>query len=220
MLVTYWSAKGGAGASVLAAAHAMAGAGPTLLVDCAGDLPDLLGLDGAARQPGITDWLAAGHDVPTDALDRLLVRVDDRVDLLCRGTAPVVATEAVVARAAVLAEVLSSGPRTVVADAGTSPAGAAAALCRAADRSVLVTRACYLAIQRATRTPLAATEVALVREPQRALRRADVEAALGLPVRIEVPVDPGIARAVDAGLLASRLPRALRRASSRDRAAA
>jgi hypothetical protein len=50
-----------------------------------------------------------------------------------------------------------------------------------------------------------------VREPGRALTRRDVEEVLGVPVRAEVDVDPAVARAVDAGLLASRLPRALER---------
>jgi hypothetical protein len=34
---------------------------------------------------------------------------------------------------------------------------------------------------------------------------------VGAPVRVRVPLDPAVARAVDAGLLAGRRPRALRR---------
>jgi hypothetical protein len=41
---------------------------------------------------------------------------------------------------------------------------------------------------------------------------ADVEAVVGSPVRMRIPLDPAIARAVDAGLLARRAPRALLRA--------
>jgi hypothetical protein len=56
-----------------------------------------------------------------------------------------------------------------------------------------------------------------VREPGRALGAADVEAVLGVDVTAEVPWDPAVARAMDAGLLATRLPtvlvRALRRAA-------
>jgi hypothetical protein len=51
----------------------------------------------------------------------------------------------------------------------------------------------------------------LVTEPGRALGVADVEGTLHVPVRAEVAVDPSVARAVDAGLLASRLPRPLAR---------
>jgi len=51
--------------------------------------------------------------------------------------------------------------------------------------------------------------VVLVREPGRALGRHDVEDALQVPVRAEIDVEPAVARAVDAGLLATRLPRSL-----------
>ncbi len=49
----------------------------------------------------------------------------------------------------------------------------------------------------------------LVDEPGRSLTAADVARAIGAPVVAEVAVDPAIARAVDAGLLAARLPRAM-----------
>ena len=48
-------------------------------------------------------------------------------------------------------------------------------------------------------------------EPGRSLTRHDVAAALGAPVVAVVEIDPAVARAVDAGLLASRLPRGLAR---------
>jgi hypothetical protein len=57
--------------------------------------------------------------------------------------------------------------------------------------------------------------VVLLAEPGRALTRADVEDCVGAPVVAEVAVDPQVARAVDAGLLATRLPRALARELSR-----
>ena len=49
----------------------------------------------------------------------------------------------------------------------------------------------------------------LLTEPGRSLTRVDVEDCVGAPVVAEVSVDPAVARAVDAGLLASRLPRGL-----------
>ena len=79
-------------------------------------------------------------------------------------------------------------------------------------RSVLVTRACYLSLRRLPAQVRRPTEVALVVEPGRALGRTDVEAVVGSPVRMRIPLDPAIARAVDAGLLARRAPRALLRA--------
>jgi hypothetical protein len=76
---------------------------------------------------------------------------------------------------------------------------------------VLVTRPCYLSLRRAVREPTRPSGVVLVDEPGRSLRRHDVEHALGAPVDAVVAVDPAIARAVDAGLLATRLPRSLGR---------
>ena len=81
----------------------------------------------------------------------------------------------------------------------------------AADESLLVTRACYLALTRATALGAAPTGVVLVEEPGRALRVADVEASVGAPVVATALLDPAIARAVDSGLLTSRLPAAWRR---------
>jgi hypothetical protein len=48
----------------------------------------------------------------------------------------------------------------------------------------------------------------LVNDSRRALTERDVSLALALPVT-SVPHDPSIARAIDAGLLAARLPRCL-----------
>lgn len=208
MLTAYWAAKGGAGATVVAAAHAVAAAAhrPTLAVDLDGDLASALGADVSGR-PGAADWLRAGDDVPADALDRLLVPVAEDLALLPRGTGPLPP-----ARAGVLGHLLARAPREVVVDAGTRPGPAGRALVREADRSVLVTRACYLAIRRLQGLDLAPTEVVLVREPNRALGPDDVALAAGVPVRASIPVDPAIARAVDAGLLTARLPRKLARA--------
>ena len=46
----------------------------------------------------------------------------------------------------------------------------------------------------------------LINEPGRALGKHDVEAVIGTPVVAEITFDAAIARAVDAGLLATRLP--------------
>jgi hypothetical protein len=53
--------------------------------------------------------------------------------------------------------------------------------------------------------------VVLINEPGRALGRKDIESVLGIPVVADVLIDPNVARAVDAGLLAGRLPRTLAR---------
>jgi hypothetical protein len=110
----------------------------------------------------------------------------------------------------VLASLLADDRRTVVVDVGTD-AIPAVALLGSADRSVLVTRPCYLALRAAGYGPNA-DEVLLVEEPGRALRKCDVAEALGLPVTLTLQWDPAVARAVDAGLMvAGKLPRQLRK---------
>jgi len=208
VLTAYWAAKGGVGATVLAAAHAVASSAHrhTVAADLDGDLGRALGVD-APDHHGIADWLRAGADVPADALDRLLVPVGPDLWLLPRGRGPLPPE-----RAGVLGRLLAEAPREVVVDAGTRPGAAAAAVVRHAHRSVLVTRACYLALRRLEGVDLAPTEVALVLEGERALGPQDVAGVTGAPVRTTVDVHPAIARAVDAGLLRSRLPRRLARA--------
>ena len=67
-------------------------------------------------------------------------------------------------------------------------------------------RPCYLAVRRAVAVTPRPTGLIVLSEPGRALRRADIESALGLPVAAELTIDPAVARAVDAGLLTTRLP--------------
>jgi hypothetical protein len=55
----------------------------------------------------------------------------------------------------------------------------------------------------------------VVSERGRALGVADVERIVGVPVVADIAVDAGLARTVDAGLLASRLPRGLLRSLDR-----
>lgn len=77
MFIICRSPKGGVGTSVVAAAlalrHAHAGH-PTVLVDLAGDQPDLLGVSPSSSL-GIGDWAAGGDDVPVEALTALEVEV-------------------------------------------------------------------------------------------------------------------------------------------------
>ncbi len=209
MFVALWSAKGGAGTSVVAAALALVLArrdGAALAVDLAGDLPAVFGL-AECGPPGLAGWLAAGDDVAVDALTRPEVDAGGGLALLPRGDAALDP-----ARGEVLASVLAADSRPVVVDCGTAPVGAAAHVAATATVSLLVTRSCYLALKRAVAAPLRPSGIVLVHEDGRALGRSDVEQVLGVPVRAEVRVDPSVARAVDAGLLAGRLPRPLERA--------
>jgi hypothetical protein len=81
--------------------------------------------------------------------------------------------------------------------------------------SLLVTRACYLALRRALNPGITAAGVVVVTEPGRALGCEDVAAVTGLPVIATIPLRAEIARAVDAGVLAERLPDPLATAAER-----
>ncbi len=212
MLIACWSVKGGSGTTVVSVSLALVLArshpGGVLVADLAGDVPAALGV-ADPRDPGLTAWLAAGPSVPADALARLELDAGAGVSLLPRGTGPLSGGE----RVEVLAGLLAGDPRPVVADCGVLDADAPAlAVAGAATQSLLITRACYLGLRRAATAPVRPSGVVLVSEAGRALGRDDVETVVGAPVRAEVAVDPAVARAVDAGMLASRLPRALDRA--------
>lgn len=198
-----WSAKGGSGTTVVAAALALvlSHQGPTLLVDLAGDAPAALGLPEPAG-PGVRDWLAS-TTADAHALHRLAVPATDSLQLLPFGTS--VPTDG--SRWADLAAALTGPSTRVVLDAGTGVPPAD--LLAAATQRLLVTRPCYLALRRAVASGLQPTGIVLLGEPGRALSARDVERSLGAPVVAEIAYDPAVARAVDAGLLASRLPRSL-----------
>lgn len=209
MLIACWSAKGGSGTTVVATSLALllARRAPdgALLVDLAGDAPAALGLPEPAS-PGVAGWLAAGAEVPPDALGRLEEPAGAGLALLPRGAGALPPE-----RGDVLAALLGGDSRPVVVDCGADPVGVALAVAAGATRSVLVTKACFLSLRRALSAPLRPSEVVLLTEAGRSLGRTDVEDCVGAPVVAEVAVDPAVARAVDAGLLATRLPRGLAR---------
>ena len=215
MLVCFWSPKGGAGTSVVAAAAALvlARQGPVRVADLAGDLPAVLGL-ATDPEPGLRDWLGAGPEAPTEALDHLAVEVGDGLTLLPAGRGDI-ATAAPEAGAA-LGVALRADPRPVVVDVGVVGAQrdpALHALVEVADASVIVVRGCYLALRRAVRLDLTAraTGAVFIDEAGRSLGVRDVANVLGVPILASVSVRASTARAVDAGVLTSRLPDALAR---------
>jgi hypothetical protein len=215
-----WSVKGGSGTTVVAAALAVLLARRSddgvLLVDLAGDAAAVLGRPEPAG-PGLAGWFAAGSGVPADGLGRIEVPVSAGFGLLPRGDGPLGPVE----RAEVLAGSLAAESRSVVVDAGVPRWGgdavdpAAAVLASSASESLLVTRACYLSLRRLVAAPVRPSGIVLVTEVGRALSRHDVEEVVGVDVVAEVLIDPSVARAVDAGLLAGRLPRSLERALGR-----
>jgi len=187
-----------------------AGTGGALLADLSGDAAAVLGVADPPG-PGLAEWLGAGPDVAAGALSRLEVAAGPGLALL-PWRPPVADLRPGPGRADALVDALSADPRAVVVDCGAAAEGAGLAVAAAAPVSLLVLRPCYLALRRALAAPVRPSGVILVTEQGRALGRRDVEDVLGVPVRAEVPVDAAVARAVDAGLLARRVPRALERA--------
>lgn len=215
MLFACWSPKGGSGTTVIACglAAVLARSGPSagaLLVDLSGDATAVLGAAEPAG-PGLAEWLAAGADVGAGALARLEVPVGAGLGLLA-WKAPGPGFRPGLGRAETLLEALAADHRSVVADCGSAAAGAGLALAAGAEESLLVLRPCYLAVRRALAAPVRPSGVVLVSEAGRSLGRRDVEEVLGVPVLAEVAVEDAVARAVDAGLLARRVPRPLERA--------
>jgi hypothetical protein len=186
------------------------------VADLAGDLPAVFGL-GADPDVGLADWLDAGAEAPTEALDRLLVEVAPGVALLPRGRGPRMSTTLPAPESgAALAVALTQGSSPVLIDCGTAREPAARAVLEVADVSVVVLRGCYLALRRAVHAPpLEHTAgVVLLDEPGRSLGAREIGEVLDLPVFARVPVKDAIARAVDAGVLPARLPEPLARAAS------
>lgn len=80
---------------------------------------------------------------------------------------------------------------------------------RGADRTYLVTEACYLALRRVVGNGEHFDGIILIEQAGRALRAEDVSRAVGASVVAVIQHDPAIARLVDAGLLYSRPPKAV-----------
>lgn len=214
MLIACWSVKGGSGTTVTAAALAvaLASAAPVrgrrstsgiTLVDLGGDLPAALGVPEPSG-PGVCDWLAA-EDADADALARLLTDVRPGLHLLSFGSGPLPTTGG--ERLSVALASLGN----VIVDCGAPGSSVGQTVAGGATLSLLVLRPCYLALRRALRAPMQPSGILLLDEPGRALGASDVEDVLGVPVRALIPHHDGISRAVDAGLLAARLPRGLER---------
>lgn len=214
MFWSFCSPKGGVGVSVTAAAVAarLARTTPALLVDFCGDVPELLGLD-VADAPGVADWLHADAQVGLDALDRLVLEGPGGLHVLPRGV--VNPTGCPTERLVQLVEHLGA-TFTVIADVGVLASDAPLAwhsvVCAAGDRTTLVVRACYLTLRRGRRVGVAVDDLFELAESGRALGTLDIEAVFQQPVTARCPVEPTIARSADAGLLARRPPRQLRRA--------
>ena len=117
MVVVCWSLKGGAGTTVVSAAIALEasrrGDNP-LLLDLAGDLSAVLGVDGSGS--GIADWCSATGGAGVEAIDGLAVEVHGGARVVGRGVAGWESADP--ARLDLLVSNLGERTELVVVDAG------------------------------------------------------------------------------------------------------
>ena len=202
-MIVCWSVKGGSGttvvASTLALVHAEKSSHGALIVDLAGDVPAVLGL----AEPsgiGVSEWFTQNENSSRMALQSIAIQATANLQLISRGATPIDST----ANFAELSASLTTFDLPIIIDAGCGVVSAD--LLARASSSLLITRPCYLSLRRAAQLNVAPTGVILINEPGRALGKRDVESVIGAPVIAEITFDAAISRAVDAGLLASRLP--------------
>jgi hypothetical protein len=191
MIILCRSVKGGSGTTVTAAAFGLLLAarhrGGGHIVDLNGDMPAALGIaepDGACATEVNSALRLLPRPMEGDASDTQWLSLATELQSL-------------------------RGP--VVVDVGTLTPGKA--LVDAAKASYLVTRPCYLSLRRATHRihhrEMVVDGCILVNEPGRALTEGDVGSVLKTTIRATVPFETSVSRAVDAGLLSHRVPRAL-----------
>lgn len=193
MTTAFMTVKGGSGCTIMACGYAVFTATeygkPVLLVDWGGDVPAALGLP----QPAEPDY---GPDYgPASAGDNLYIASADwfLTDPDLSDFSEVVHDIGVV-----------TDKRQLSGELEPALAGA--------DK-ILVTHPCYLAVRRAVAMDIKVDGFVLNNQPGRALTAHDVSRAINAPCRTEVMYEMTIARSVDAGLLAVRMPVALRRAA-------
>ena len=204
-MIVCWSVKGGSGTTVVASTIALMRAAESqrgaLLVDLAGDVPAVLGL-AESSGPGINDWFANCDHGSRMTLQSIAIQATANLQIIARGSKQLDADKN--ANFSELCAALKTFDLPIIVDAGCglpSPD-----LIAHASSSLLVTRLCYLSLRRAAQLSVSPTGIVLINEAGRALGKHDVEAVIGAPVVAEISFDAAIARAVDAGLLASRIP--------------
>ena len=198
-VIEFFGPKGGQGVTVTACSTALllAKSGPTVIIDLGGDVPATLGI-AQPYGPGMTDWPGSGPRAST-----LTVAAADNLRVLPQGA--VVEPEGMFRRLLIALDQLVDEQFHVVIDHGDGRRP----LNTHVDATLIVIRPCYLALRRTVMSTAQCSGAVVIREPGRALTTRDVEAALGVPALVELDIDPAVARCVDAGLLAARLPRTM-----------
>ena len=200
MSIIFTSPKGGNGTTVTAAAHALLCAHRnirTVLIDLCGDIPAVLGLP-EPHGPGVNDWLSEPSAAGSSGLVSHGVEAEPNLLVVPRGARFVEGEP----RWSSLAQFIDESPHHVVIDAGVTTLPAVLRGSRATVATVV--RPCYLTLRRGVDLPHP-VDAFIVDEPGRALTVNDVVHVLGAGRHTVVPHSPAIARAVDAGLLPSRV---------------
>jgi hypothetical protein len=196
-----WSVKGGSGTTVFAAALSLSLAEKrekATVIDFGGDMPSVLGMAEPAGR-GIRDWLADPLR-SDDSLQRLRLDATSRLAIVPAGSITTFDADALV-------ELGHSVDDDTVVDFGLlQPPDS---LRDSVNVDWLVIRPCYLSLRRAARLARRPHAVVVIRESGRALTTRDIESVVGAPVIADITVSEAVARSVDAGLLATRLPRQL-----------
>jgi hypothetical protein len=196
-----WTVKGGSGTTVFASALALTLAernGKATIIDFGGDVPSVLGMAEPVGR-GIRDWLATSDRDPQH-LDNLRVSATSRLSVVPVGSAVAFDESA-------FDDLVAASDDHTVFDFGMLRPPES--LRRAARGDWLVIRPCYLALRRAARLAQRPGGVVLMNEGGRSLTARDVQAVVGAAIVGEITVADGVARSVDAGLLATRLPKQL-----------
>ena len=192
-ITVLWAAKGGSGTTVTTAAAALHEVRDVVIVDLRGDMTDVLATPWPAV--GLDDWLLGE---PANPIDDLLVDVDPTTRLLPTRS-PIDLDQVSGEHVDLLHRWMRGTSAIVLVDAGTGPP--ADALLEIADRNLMVTRPCYLALMKSVRSGLKPDGVVLVNEASRSLNPSSVEHCVSAPIVATIDVHPSIARSVDAGLL-------------------
>jgi hypothetical protein len=206
MFAVLSSVKGGVGTSVTSAALALLASRdssrPTYLVDLAGDQSAINGLSDA--HDGLDAWLTS----PDRRLTDLTVDITPQLRLVPSGSMSRCDLPDLDGLTLALDELRAHAH--IVIDAGCLDTTKAFESLGA--RRLLVIRPCYVALRAAVAESTRWDGVIVVRPPDRVLTTRDVVNVCGLPLVADIPMTADISRAVDAGVLPSRLPAALDRA--------
>jgi hypothetical protein len=112
--------------------------------------------------------------------------------------------------------VLAHDERITFADVSRAEAPALRALIEVADASIVVVRECYLTLRHCVRSAeiVTASGAIAMDEVQRGLTVRDIADIIPVPIVATAPFDVAIARRIDAGVFASRLPTGIARAAT------